>query len=370
MVVVFFRRDEVALKRLLGEHPKYMEARDHAGWEKYLKMKQKFRDYSIVDKVFRVVLFLVMLFLSLTYVFMFVWIFANSLRTSSEFLINTFDIFDFDKYTFENYKVLFNTQIAGSQRNPVYLMDTIWNTVVLVFGQVLLGITIPALSGYIVAKYQFKARKMLNGVALLQLIVPTIGTLATTYSLMTTFELTNTFLGIFLMNAGGFGFSFLLFKNFFSVIPWSYAESAFLDGASDFRVFVSIMYPQSVPILTAIAVTTFIAAWNDYFTAYRPVCRAVYFSKAFKKFLDDRLIPETEGKIDGVRKFLGVFGSAYAYTRTKTRGLYYNGKIEFFYHFRAIGEFFNAHARKSFYSYSFKEFFCYRFIHTYSRRGD
>ena len=231
-------------------------------------MKQKFRDYSIVDKVFRVVLFLVMLFLSLTYVFMFVWIFANSLRTSSEFLINTFDIFDFGKYTFENYKVLFNTQIAGSQRNPVYLMDTIWNTVVLVFGQVLLGITIPALSGYIVAKYQFKARKMLNGVALLQLIVPTIGTLATTYSLMTTFELTNTFLGIFLMNAGGFGFSFLLFKNFFSVIPWSYAESAFLDGASDFRVFVSIMYPQSVPILTAIAVTTFIAAWNDYFTAY------------------------------------------------------------------------------------------------------
>ena len=42
MVVVFFRRDEVALKRLLGEHPKYMEARDHAGWEKYLKTKQKF----------------------------------------------------------------------------------------------------------------------------------------------------------------------------------------------------------------------------------------------------------------------------------------------------------------------------------------
>lgn len=42
MIVVFFRRDEDALKRLLGEHPKYMDARDNAGWEKYLKMKQKF----------------------------------------------------------------------------------------------------------------------------------------------------------------------------------------------------------------------------------------------------------------------------------------------------------------------------------------
>ena len=70
------------------------------------------------------------------------------------------------------------------------------------------------------------------------------------------------------MSAGGFGFSFLLFKNFFAAIPWSYAESAFLDGASDFTVFIRIMYPQAIPIITAIAVTSFIAAWNDYFTAY------------------------------------------------------------------------------------------------------
>ena len=41
-VVLFFRRDEAALKRLLGEQPKYMDTRDNTGWEKYLKMKQKF----------------------------------------------------------------------------------------------------------------------------------------------------------------------------------------------------------------------------------------------------------------------------------------------------------------------------------------
>ena len=42
IVVLFFRRDEAALKRLLGKQPKYMDTRDNAGWEKYLKMKQKF----------------------------------------------------------------------------------------------------------------------------------------------------------------------------------------------------------------------------------------------------------------------------------------------------------------------------------------
>ncbi len=291
-------------------------------------MKQKFRDFSMIDKIFRICLFLIMMFLSLTYVFMFFWIFANSLRNSSDFLINTFDIFDFGKYTTENYKTLFSTQIAGSQRNPVYLIDTIWNTIILVFGQVILGITIPALSGYIVAKYQFKARKILNGVALLQLVVPTIGTLAMTYSLITSLGLTNSFLGIFLMNAGGFGFSFLLFKNFFSAIPWSYAESAFLDGASDFRVFISIMYPQSVPILTAIAVTTFIASWNDYFTAYiylpaRPTI-SLAVSQLYTKMSNRMQLPVAfAGMALLALVSLGVFGvfNKFIMTNLSTGGL-------------------------------------------------
>lgn len=42
MVVLFFRRDEIALKRLLGNQSKYMDTRDNTSWEKYLKMKQKF----------------------------------------------------------------------------------------------------------------------------------------------------------------------------------------------------------------------------------------------------------------------------------------------------------------------------------------
>lgn len=42
MVALFFRRDEDALQRLLRQQPKYMDAPDHVGWEKYLKLKQRF----------------------------------------------------------------------------------------------------------------------------------------------------------------------------------------------------------------------------------------------------------------------------------------------------------------------------------------
>ena len=199
---------------------------------------------------------------------MFVWIFCNSMRTADAFILNTFDIFNFESWTFGNYQELFRTQIAGSQRNPIYLMDTVLTTVILVIGQVTLGVTIPALTGYIAAKYKFALRKAINAVAIIQMIVPTVGAVATTYRMMSKLNLTNSYLGIFLMSAGGFGFSFLLFKNFFASIPWSYAESAFIDGASDLRVFITIIYPQALPIITAIAVTTFIGSWNDYFTAY------------------------------------------------------------------------------------------------------
>ena len=221
-----------------------------------------------IDKVFRTIGVIVMSLLSLSYVYMYVWLLMNSFRTSGNFIIDSFKLFDFGNFTGDNYKTLFTVQIAGSSRNPVYLHDTIVNTVILVVGQVALAITIPALTAYIIAKYEFKLKKFLYNVSIVSFIVPTVGSIATTYRLMMKLHLLNTNFGIFLMAAGGFGLGFLLFKNFFAAIPWEYAESAFLDGATDMGVFIKIMYPQAVPILTAIAITAFIGCWNDYNTAY------------------------------------------------------------------------------------------------------
>lgn len=221
-----------------------------------------------MDKTVRTVCFVVIVLLCLTYVFMYAWLLLNSFRSLDSYLLNGFNLFDFKNFTFSNYKELFTTQIAGSGRNPIYITDTIINTVMLVFGQVLLSISIPAFTAYIIAKYNFKLKKIILNIAVIVMVVPTLGSTATTYNFMTKLGLINTYWGIYLMSAGGFGFGFLLFYNFFAAIPWEYAESAFLDGASDLQVFLKIMYPQAVPILTAIAITSFINRWNDYMTAY------------------------------------------------------------------------------------------------------
>ena len=232
------------------------------------KMHRHTREkHSGIDRVFRILLFVIMCLFAFSYVFMFLWLMLNSFRMPGDFSANSFRIFDFKHFSFANYKELFHTNI-GSSRNPVYLQDTILTTVILVFGQIALAVTIPAFTAYIVAKYKFRGRRLIFDIAIVTMIVPTLGSLTATYKFMLKLQLVNTYWGIFLMSAGGFGFGFLLFRNFFAAIPWEYAESAFLDGATDMQVFLRIMYPQAIPVIVALAITCFISCWNDYNTAY------------------------------------------------------------------------------------------------------
>jgi putative aldouronate transport system permease protein len=58
----------------------------------------------------------------------------------------------------------------------------------------------------------------------------------------------------------------LIFMSFFHELPASLEESAKIDGANDFRVFVQIVIPLSMPVLATIALFTGVFHWNDYFT--------------------------------------------------------------------------------------------------------
>lgn len=55
-------------------------------------------------------------------------------------------------------------------------------------------------------------------------------------------------------------------KNFISGIPVSLAESAQLDGASDYRILFNIYLPISMPIMATLALWSFVAKWNDWMT--------------------------------------------------------------------------------------------------------
>ncbi len=132
----------------------------------------------------------------------------------------------------------------------------------------LVGVLVPLQTSYVVAQYRFKLRKVYYAVAIMTISVPVVGGLASMIILLTKLKLFGTYVGIYVMGASGFGGSFLLFYSFFRSMSWSYAESAFIDGAGHFRVFVSINLPMAVPIIVSVMILSFLASWNDYFNVY------------------------------------------------------------------------------------------------------
>ena len=225
-------------------------------------MKKKF---STGDRIFRIVCFTIMMIFALSYIFLLLWMVFSSFRSVSSFSQYPFRFFDifFDAIV-KNYSKAFSYKVGGHTSMPLMII----NSLVYVVGTVIISVTIPAISGYIVAKYKFAIRGLITSLAIITLVVPTIGSVTMTYRFMESIHLLDTFWGVFLLNAGGFGFSFLLFRNFFAAIPWEYAEAAFLDGAGDFKVFIRIMFPQATPIFVSLGIMSFIACWNDYYTPY------------------------------------------------------------------------------------------------------
>lgn len=65
-----------------------------------------------------------------------------------------------------------------------------------------------------------------------------------------------------------YGFYVYLYKGFFDRIPSSYYEAAALDGAGTLYIYRNICMPLSKPIISLIALQTFISNWNDFFWAW------------------------------------------------------------------------------------------------------
>ena len=58
----------------------------------------------------------------------------------------------------------------------------------------------------------------------------------------------------------------VLFRSFFDTIPKSIEESAWMDGATPFSVFVKLIFPMSTPVFAAITLFSGVQHWNDWFT--------------------------------------------------------------------------------------------------------
>ncbi|MDG0789430.1 carbohydrate ABC transporter permease [Cohnella ginsengisoli] len=94
-------------------------------------------------------------------------------------------------------------------------------------------------------------------------MIPDISLLLPLYLLMKDLNLVNSLWAIILPHSA-WGIIIFLFKGFFDQISKELLQAARVDGASEFRTFLQIVVPLSVPIFAAVSVLTFIPVWNEF----------------------------------------------------------------------------------------------------------
>ena len=204
------------------------------------------------EKILMYVLVVLLSIHSLTLLYPFLWMLMNSFKTANGFVK---DIWGLPvSWQFQNWIVTF----AG-----MYL-----NTLFFVVVNVSLNMFFNAISAYVVAKYEFKAMKVIYSIALIFFIVPMFGSIATLYKFLVEAKLYDTYAGIVLISLQFFNSTFLFLYAFFKNLSWTYAEAAFIDGAGHFKVFISIMMPMSIPAIGALGIMGIIGTWNEFFNVY------------------------------------------------------------------------------------------------------
>ena len=220
---------------------------------------------SAGDIVYKILVTAGILLFSLSFLFVLVWMFCNSIRPQKSYFNNVLAFWNLKGATFDNYVKIFTTKYSSAK---ITMFGMLKNSLVLIAVCTGLQAIVPVITGYVVARYKTGLGAIAVQLVIISMVVPAIGSTASTYAFMSAIKLKDKWLGIFLMNAGGLGFGMLLYKNYFSSISWEYAESAFLDGAGNLRVFFLIMYPQALPLIVSMAILNVIGLWNDYMTPY------------------------------------------------------------------------------------------------------
>lgn len=138
------------------------------------------------------------------------------------------------------------------------------NTILYASVGCVLTLTLSSLAAYTLAVSDFVLKKFFT--IFLSITMFFGGGLIPTYLLIKNLKMLNTFWVMVLPGCVG-AYTVFVFRSFFQGLPPSLRESAFIDGAHDFKIWYKITLPLSKPILATYALFTIVNHWNSWFSA-------------------------------------------------------------------------------------------------------
>jgi multiple sugar transport system permease protein len=158
------------------------------------------------------------------------------------------------RVTFAHYRELF-TRLDLSR----YL----FNSTLIAAVVTALSLLLNSMAGYAFAKLRFAGRERLFGLLLAALVIPTQVAMLPLFLLMRWLGLVNTYGGV-VVPAMASIFGIFLMRQFALSLPDELLDAARIDGASELRIFRSVVLPLCRPVLLTLAIFTFLATWNDF----------------------------------------------------------------------------------------------------------
>lgn len=197
---------------------------------------------------------LVLSLIGLIFLFPFIWLILTSLKTPEE-------IFQFPPPIFPE-QPQWDNFIKAFTAMPFwhYTLNTLFLCTVNIVGQL---ISVP-LTAYSISKIKWKGSKMVFAIIIATMILPGQVTMIPVYIIFAELGWVNTYWPLIIGAFFGSSFNIFMTRQFIMGIPNELSEAARIDGASELRIFLQIIYPLLMPPMATIAIFTFTGVWNDF----------------------------------------------------------------------------------------------------------
>lgn len=209
------------------------------------------------DLIKKILLHIVLIFFSFGFIFPFLWMLFTALKTPQELLQGTEAFFPKTPQ--------WGNFLKAIQSIPffLYLKNSLIVVVAVMAGTLISATT----AAYAFAKLNWRGRDKWFVVMLASMMIPIQVILIPTYIMYAQIGWLGTRLPLIVpaFFGGGSAFYIFLLRQFFKGIPKELSESAIIDGANHFQIFMKIMLPLCKPAIITVALFTFMGTWNDYF---------------------------------------------------------------------------------------------------------
>ena len=210
---------------------------------------------NVSNIIFDIIIYLVLAFVVVSTVYPFWNTIAISLNDGLDSLKGGIKFFP-RKFTWKNYSDLFQTPRIF-QAGIISVTRTVLQTVLSVFCTTMLA--------YALSRKEFVLRKWLTTVLVISMYVN--AGLIPGYMLIKKLHLLGKY-AVYIIPCLVDIFNFILVRTYINGLPDSFVESARIDGANEFKIFIRIIFPLIVPSVAMVSLFTAVGAWNSWFDTY------------------------------------------------------------------------------------------------------